>query len=180
MDLKKIIPKNKKGALTLEDAPAAVLVVGFVFLIMATLAYVGEKYGDSFSTSTYTVTNETVTQAELTASSKLNMHVACNVGNFAITSVFLNSNGSVIDSGNYTLTSSDGTFTNSTSEWTMGDWDVSYTYTAGGEACNVTGDMQTELGDNTSIAGIVLTIILVGIVLGVLIGVFMQARGKRI
>jgi len=100
MELKKIMPKNKRGQLTLQDAPAAVLIVGFVFLVMATIAYIGEKYGDALTE------NET--------------------------------------------------------------------------AYNVTQDLQTEIGDNTSIAGIVLTIILVGIVLGVLIGIFVQARGRRI
>jgi uncharacterized membrane protein len=72
------------------------MIVGFVFLIMATIAYVAEQYGDALTE------NET--------------------------------------------------------------------------AYNITEDLQEELEDNTGIAGIVLTIALVGIVLAVLIGVFVQTR----
>ena len=88
--------KSKKGQISLADAPQVVLIVGLVFLIMATVALVSEKYGDS-----------------LTASST---------------------------------------------------------------AANVTDALETEISNNTSIAGIVLTISLVGIVLTVLIGVFVGIR----
>lgn len=92
--------KNKKGQLTLGDAPTVVLLVGLVFLVMATIAFIGEKYGDAL--------------------------------------------------------------------------------TANSTAYNVTQDLNTEISNNTSIAGIVLTISLVGIVLTVLIGVFLGVRSRRI
>ena len=87
---------SKKGQLTLGDAPTVVLLVGLVFLVMATIAFIGEKYGDAL--------------------------------------------------------------------------------TADSVAQNVTNDLNTEISNNTSIAGIVLTISLVGIVLTVLIGVFVGIR----
>ena len=95
----KSILKNKQG-ISIGEAPAAVMIIGFVFLIMATLALVGEKYGDAM--------------------------------------------------------------------------------TENGTAYNVTQDLQTELGNNTSIAGIVLTIVLVGIVLTVLISIFALTGRQRI
>jgi uncharacterized protein (UPF0333 family) len=88
--------KNKRGQLSLADAPTVVLLVGLVFLVMATIAFIGQKYGDALP------------------------------------------DGSV--------------------------------------AQNVTKDLNTEIANNTSIAGIVLTISLVGIVLTVLIGIFLVAR----
>jgi len=91
---------QKKGQLTLGDAPTVVLLVGLVFLVMATIAFIGEKYGDALN----------------------------------------------IDGENST-------------------------------AYNVTQDLNTEISNNTSIAGIVLTISLVGIVLTILIGVFIGVRG---
>ena len=91
---------DKRGQITLADAPSVVLIVGLIFLIMATMAYISEKYGDALTE-------------------------------------------------------------NST-------------------AYNVTQDLQTEIGDNTSIAGIILTISLVGIVLTVLIGVFLAMRQRQI
>ena len=96
MKLEKITNK-KKAQLSLGDAPTVVLLVGLVFLVMATIAFIGEKY-----------------QGSLT------------------------------------------------------DYSTAY---------NVTGDLQTEIGNNTSIAGIILTISLVGIVLTILIGVFIGVRG---
>ncbi len=88
---------GSRAQLTLGDAPTVVLLVGLVFLVMATIAFIGEKY-----------------QGSLTVNSA---------------------------------------------------------------AYNVTGDLQEEIGNNTSIAGIILTISLVGIVLTVLIGVFIGVRG---
>ena len=92
----KSILQSKKGQLSLADAPTVVLLVGLVFLVMATIAFIGQKYGDALP------------------------------------------DGSV--------------------------------------AQNVTRDLNTEIANNTSIAGIVLTISLVGIVLTVLIGIFLVAR----
>lgn len=91
---------RKKGQLTIGDAPQVVLIVGLVFLVMATVALVSEEYGDALTE-------------------------------------------------------------NST-------------------AYNVTVDLADEIGDNTSIAGIVLTISLVGIVLTVLIGIFVGIRRRGV
>ena len=95
--MRRILNTKKKGQLSLGDAPTVVLLVGLIFLVMATIAFIGEKYQDAMTE-------------------------------------------------------------NST-------------------AYNVTRDLQTEIGNNTSIAGIVLTIALVGIVLTILIGVFMGVQG---
>ena len=100
MKIKPIGKMNSKGQLSLGDAPTVVLIVGLVFLVMATIAFIGEKYGDAL--------------------------------------------------------------------------------TAGSTAQNVTVDLNTEISNNTSIAGIVLTISLVGIVLTVLIGVFLTIRSRRV
>lgn len=94
----KSILESRKGQISLGDAPSVVLIVGFVFLVMATIAFIGQKYGDAL--------------------------------------------------------------------------------TDGSTAQNVTNDLQTEIKNNTSIAGIVLTISLVGIVLSVLVGVFVLARNR--
>jgi len=96
----KKINMSKKGQLTLGDAPTVVLLVGLVFLVMATIAFIGEKYGAAL--------------------------------------------------------------------------------TSGSVAQNVTTALNTEISNNTSIAGIVLTISLVGIVLTVLMGVFLAVRTRNI
>lgn len=111
---------TKKGQISLSDAPQVVMIVGFIFLIMATIAYVADEYGSSI-----------VSQEAVTAT--------CNNSD----------NGGT---GNV--------------------------YSGCSAAYNVTDDLQTELGDNTSIAGIVLTISLVGIVLSILIGIFVASRRR--
>ena len=87
--------KDKRG-ISLNEAPAMVMIVGFIFLMMATVAYISDQYGESL--------------------------------------------------------------------------------TAGSIAANVTDDLENELLDNTSIAGIVLTIGLVGIVLTILISIFVASK----
>jgi len=94
--MRSVLSMKKKGQISLADAPQVVLIVGFLFLVMATIAYVSEKYGDA-------------------------------------------------------LTEND-------------------------TAANITDALESELLSNTSIAGIVLTISLVGIVLSVLIGIFVASR----
>ncbi len=88
--------KQKKGQISLRDAPGVVMIVGFVFLMMATIAFISAQYGDALTT------------------------------------------GSI--------------------------------------AANVTDSLERELLSNTSIAGIVLTISLVGIILSVLVGIFVASR----
>ena len=91
---------NKKGqAISLGDAPQVILVVGLVFLIMATIAYISNQYGTALP--------------------------------------------------------------------------------SGSVAQNITTQLNTQLYNNTSIAGIVLTIALVGIVLSILIGVFVLVGRRR-
>ena len=46
MELRKI---DKKAQLSLGDAPTVVLLVGLVFLVMATIAFIGEKYQGSLT-----------------------------------------------------------------------------------------------------------------------------------
>jgi len=167
----------KKGQLSISDAPKVVMIVGFVFLLMATVAYVSSEYRVGIGADeSATVTNETVTAAQYSAGYTLSGASNCSAENFAITSV---TNGTTsFTAGNYSVTDA-GVFTNSTA--TEGeDWNVSYTYDYGATACDVTEDLETELGDNTSIAGVVLTIALIGIVLSILIGVFMGFRTRRL
>ena len=91
---------KKKGQIGLGDAPNVVLIVGLIFLIMATIAYISYQYGTALP--------------------------------------------------------------------------------AGSIAQNITTALNTQLNNNTAIAGIVLTIALVGIVLSILIGVFVLVGRRRI
>jgi len=177
MKLKKI---NKKGQLSLEDAPTVVLLVGLVFLVMATMAMVGEKYqGSVLTTTSGSVINESGAWINLTTYT-LDSASLLGFSNLVVTSIYNSTDDLLIATGNYTV-SSTGVLTNVT-DYNFEDVNITYTYTHTPEttAYNVTGDLQTEIGNNTSIAGIVLTISLVGIVLTILIGVFLGVSRRRI
>jgi len=177
MELSKI---KKKGQLSLGDAPTVVLLVGLVFLVMATIAFIGEKYGDSVLTVTSaTATNESsayINDTTYTLDSASLLGFASPV----ITIIYNSSNGAIITSGNYTV--SDAGILSNLTATNFDNVNVTYTYSYTPETTtyNVTTDLQTEISNNTSIAGIVLTISLVGIVLTILIGVFVGVRRTRI
>ena len=167
--------------MSLSDAPGIVLIVGLLFLVMATMAFIGQKYGQAIpSDYSRTVINDSITVsssgAYVSASSVSNSST-CNFEDFSVTQVF-NSTHYSLNSANYTVFS-DGKIVNTTSQ-NGRSWNVSYTYSYAGTACDVTNDLQTEISNNTSIAGIVLTISLVGIVLSILVGVFLAVRRNRV
>jgi hypothetical protein len=171
--------KSKKGQIGLADAPQIVMIVGFVFLIMATIAFVASEYGTAIpSDELNTVVNETVTQAERNLGAVLAGGATnCNPETFVITNVTNGTGNLQVLASNYTLNTVTGAFQNTSGLWGASpDWRVSYTYYDSKTACDITQDLNTELSDNTSIAGIVLTISLIGIVLSVLVGVFVLAR----
>lgn len=177
--------KNKKAQLELGSAPAIVMIVGLVFLTMATMALIGQKYGNALDVddTTATAAAEAVTQANLPTGDALAgksfENAVCTIHNIRNGTAA----GIVINSGNWTE-SSECTITNTTSTFVTANWLVNYTYVYSAQtvASNTTIDLETEIGNNTSIAGIILTISLIGIVLSILIGVFMgfAKRSNRV
>ncbi len=184
--MKSILSTHKKGQLSLGDAPIVVLVVGLLFLVMATVALVGEKFGAAMpSTNSKSIGNETLVNVNSSSVSYVTNREGthCNYESFTVlvaTNGSALSAGEVIESANYTVSSDGGIIITSADDGGYNNtaWNVSYSFKYAGTACNVTQDLQTELGNNTSIAGIVLTIALVGIVLTILIGVFMGVNKK--
>ena len=171
--------KNRKGQMSISEGPTVVLMVGIMFLMMATVALVGEKYGDAMGTrESGTVIDEEVTVAERVASTRIDAATECNFGGLSIVTVVNASDQVLITAPNYTI-SGQGV-TNVSGEYELDPWDINYTYTHAGIACNVTSSLNTEIAANTDIAGVVLTISLVGIVLTILIGIFVGFRQRKI
>lgn len=174
---------DKKGqmSVSLPDGPMIVMIVGFVFLMMATIAYIGGEYQDSLSLNTYTVVNETLEALNETVQ-YVNNYQQCEFQTFAVSAMTNATEGNeTVDATNYTIRATDGAIyysggANDAHNNTLKN--ITYTYQRAGTACNVTDSLATELDDNTSIAGIVLTISLVGIVLSVLIGIFVATRRR--
>lgn len=176
------ILKQKKGQLSLENAPVIVALVGLTFLVMATLALIGEKYGSSIdATDTYRVNNETIYNLTAVGNTTTGTK-ACNFKDFSVLYVINASatGGEVLTSPNYTTTAAGIIKSAGNGQYNNTAVKVTYTYSYTGVACNVTTELQENLSDNTSIAGIVLVVSLVGIVLSVLVGVFLGLRSRRV
>ena len=173
---------SKKGQLGIGDAPSIIMIVGFIFLMMATLAYTSERYQDAFGAGTTgTVVNETTLTVVNETAYTFAGAGAYNFENFAVTACYNNTDFLEIDSANYTVDASAGTIVYSADAdygYNNTIWDCSYTYDHAGTSANITNALGQELDDNTSIAGIVLTISLVGIILSILIGVFAMSQRK--
>jgi hypothetical protein len=173
---------NTKGQLSLGDAPSVVMIVGLTFLVMATLAFIGVKYADAIPSDESAKTiNETLTS--VTEKGKIVAQASrCNFEDFAVVYIAkTNATGDFpFSSTNYTQNSETGAvaFTGVGTQWNNSNWKVTYTFNYAGTACNVTQDLNTEIENNTSIAGIILTISLVGIVLTVLIGIFVISKNR--
>lgn len=176
--------KSKKGQLTLEGAPAVVMIVGLVFLVMATIAFIADKYGEAIpSDLSASIQGESVTRANIITSSGATLAGvgAENAENFVLVQVLNGTGGVRIQNGNFTLTSA-GVLKNTSSlaAFSATTYPVNYTYNYAGVAANITTSLQTEISNNTSIAGIILTISLVGIVLTVLLSAFIAIRRNRV
>lgn len=173
---------SKKGQLTLGDAPTVVLLVGLVFLCMATIALVGDKFGTALlSDETLTITNESVAWVNQTNYS-VSRNIELGFTAFSVTQLYNVSSDTLIPLANITQYA-DGHFKASDYKYNSTNVTVTYvfTHTPKTVAYNSTVDLNTEIENNTSIAGIVLTISLVGIVLSILIGVFIGVRrGSRV
>ncbi len=171
---------NKKGQLNLNSAPSIILIIGLTFLMMATLTFVGYEYGDAIATTkSGSAVNETTTPVR--AGVLLDADALRNGACGTITAISNATGDILIDSGNYTQTGC--LLQNISSDITDADaWLVNYPYTYSGlsTAVNVTQDLETEIEGNTTIAGMVLTISLVGIVLSILIGIFAGFGRRRV
>jgi hypothetical protein len=176
---------KNKGQLSLGDAPSVVMIVGMVFLIMATIAYISYQFGAStrISGTAGTVVNESVTSSKTTGLSATLAKSTLNDASCGTITRIINGTNSnyVIEVANFTQTGC--TVVNATSTVSWGTtllFSYPYTYSSNTVATNITESLETQLSNNTSIAGIVLTISLVGIVLTVLIGVFVLVGRRRV
>jgi hypothetical protein len=173
--------EQKKAQTGISDAPSIVLIVGLVFLVMATIAFIGEKYGDAIDTDNVAASVANESPAWLnTTTYGLAARTKQNFASPVITQIINLSNGAAVGLGNASVSAA-GVVRNATTAWPY-TVNISYTYTYTTEtiSSNVTTDLNTEIANNTSIAGIVLTISLVGIVLTILIGVFLGLNTRRI
>lgn len=166
--------QTKKG-IQLNQAFGAIMVLVLVAVLVIVAILIFVNINNSIATSSSAaITNESATP--VTAGVALNGAANCSSGGFV---VGIASNATVvIDSANYTVDSTTGVLANLTGEFVDKPWNVTYTYTWGGEACEAGQTMITQFGTYPALVGLVGTIIFLGIVIGVLVASFVFG-GRR-
>ena len=137
-------------------------------------------YVKATATITNSAINESISAFSGNANQTLSGANTCGFGTVSVASVeiYNTSNDYIITSGNYTVFTT-GIISNDTNTANLAQfaWQVSYTYTDGGAACNATSVMVTQFGAYPALVGLIGTIIFLGIVIGVLVASFVF--GKR-
>jgi len=173
--------KNKKG-IALNEAFGAVLTLVLlgVLVIVGILVFV--NINSSFAnTKSVSVTNETLTtvteQGELVTNSAL-----CGFSSFNLGIATNATTGGTIPTTNYT-TSEAGLVSfvmGNSGGYNNSDWNVSYSFNWGSEACTAGADMVTQFATYPTLVGLVGTIIFLGLVIGVLVASFVFGRKSGI
>ncbi len=160
---------TKKKGIELNQAFSAVLVVVLVAVLVIIGIFLFDILGDTFVNTAVTVTNESGAYINATGYTLDNAAV-CNFNTPVITTIYNASDGVVITSGNYTV-SSVGVLSNITAtNWA--DVNASYIYNWGGEACEASDNMITQFANYPALIGLVGTIVFLGLVIGILVASF--------
>ena len=159
-----------KGQMGIENAPAIVLLIGLTFLTLATIAFIGEKYGNTLDVDNTdaSAVNESVVSS---VSAGLNANVAASVlenvycGNMT---VFHNGTGGISIPANV-FTQTGCNVVNATSSELYGTTlkiSYPYTYSASTSASNASGDLVDALGSGTAWITIIIVVGFAVVVLG--------------
>jgi hypothetical protein len=162
--LKKI---NKKGIALTELLPAFVIVAS-VFLLIVLMVFVFGVFSESMenTATANTVINESGAYINSTGY-QLASGVSGNPRTFSVTTVHNNSDGIIITSGNYTL-SSTGLLTNATTT-TWEDVNVSYTYNTDSSEITAAKDSQSNITRAIPLVGILFIILAIGALIAILV-----------
>ncbi len=168
---------EKKKGIALNQAFGAVLTL----VLVATLVIIGIVIFVSLSASfagvrAVTIDNETlvtVTEVGVPVSNASN----CQFGGFSLSIATLSANGTVIPAASIATTAAGlisfdgGAVTNNNT-----NWNVSYAFTWGTEACTASDNMIAQFATYPVLVGLVGTIIFLGLVIGVLVSSFVFGR----
>jgi len=166
--------KGKKGQLSsLPTIIGTLLIVG---LLIGVGMLVAQEFRDQDSLSAHarTVTNESGCFINATGYT-LASEDGSKTHSFAITTVFNNSDGITIESGNYSVGTNTGIVTNaSTANWD--DVNISYTYKTGEKAWTGVNDTIEAMTVIPSLLGLIILVIMIGIILAIIFNVMPMGR----
>jgi hypothetical protein len=161
--------KSKKG-IALSQAFGAVLALVLVAVLVIIAIFLFYTLSGTFPNRSLTTLNEA--GASISTSGYLLVNAnACQFNDPVIATARNTTDGSLISSGNYTVSGTG--ILNKTATGTVYDTvTLNYTYNDKGEACIASNNMVTNFSQYPTLVGLVGTIIFLGIVIGVLVASF--------
>ncbi len=171
--------ERKKG-IQLSQAFGAVLalVLVAVLVVVAIIIFVSLKTA-SVSVSGFS-NNETLAPNVTEVPVFVGNSTACDFSAFNVVNVTQHINGTIINSGNFTTAGTGSiAFTGATTGNNNTVWDISYTFTHGGQTCEASDDLIVQFATFPALIGLIGTVIFLGIVIGVLVGSF-AFGGRRL
>lgn len=169
--------KDKRGMSIDSMIPVVTLLV-LIGIVMGLGLYVMNQTNEAISTTTNTVANETLTTVTQTGET-VATSTDCGFRDFAVTTAYnaTAGNGTVIGSGNYTVSANEGIVYAADSQFNNTDWNVTYTYT-GDEGVDSCEALETSL---TGLSGFAdwIAVIVVVIAAAIVLGIVMSSFGRR-
>jgi len=177
MEIRKLV-KDKRG-LGIGDIYPIIIIIATVAILIAILLIVFNEWQDITNTIEGENINDTLGNVT-EIGQYIDNYSLCGFADFAITKLVNESTGETVTAGNYS-SSADGKI------WFIDPggggfnntfWNVSYTYSYGGEDCDLMESITEDLGDFIKWIGIILLVVAAAIVLGIVISSF--ASDKRV
>ena len=167
--MKSIYNKAKKG-IALNQAFGAVLTVVLIGVLVIIAIFLFVNLGTSLNTQAASVTNQTL--VAVTDGGQSVNTTACGFNSLSGFQAYNATGGGLIPTTNYTITSAgllteigNGGFNNT-------NWNITYNYLQGGEACTANNSMITQFATYPVLVGLIGTIVFLGLVIGVLVASF--------
>jgi hypothetical protein len=140
------------------------ILIGVAFLVLT-------EFKDATNTSPTTsaeVVNETVTTVTGTGEWMTNNHTVSTIpcyGDFTPITVTNKTSGQILTASNYSYTSTGKIYSIASGAYNNTDWNVTYTYTYGGDACEGIEDTIAAASKITTFLPIIVIVAIVGILL---------------
>ena len=173
------IIQTKKG-IALNQAFGAVLVLVLIGVLVIIAIFLFTNLNTTFdATQDNSAVNESLSIWTANVNQTLAGSTSCGFGTVTTSGIVIYNatNEVIITAPNYTVFDT-GIIQNDTDTFSIFAWQVTYSYTDGGAACNATTDMITQFGNYPALVGLIGTIIFLGIVIGVLVASFVFG-GRR-
>ncbi len=173
--MKSIYEYNKvKKGIALNQAFGAVLTVVLIGVLVIIAIFLFVNLGSSLNTQAASVTNQTLAVSGATTVNT----TACGLNSLGSFTAYNATGGELIPANNYTITGGGELTPVATSEYDGFDWNLTYGYLQGGDACTANNTMITQFATYPVLVGLIGTIVFLGLVIGVLVASFVF-NGKR-